>query len=304
MAVYLKNIMLKLLQLYNQIRISLNTYSYYIAGETSSGELKIQNGRKMKKLVQGILILLLVTGLPFSSSAGKPILLKTAAQESFPKYFRTGDRVMAGVCVDIIQAIEKVDPTIRFSGYQQFLPFKRLQRYLEQGKLAVFFGMKKTDKREKSLIFLDIPLYKVNYVAAVRTHSGPVISSFDDIRALADKGKILTVFGTAASRFLQQQGGLLVDDTARTPMIAVKKLLAGRGTIVFYHDLGLKNIIENENLSNEITILPTSFLSYWHYVAFSRKTPAAQIKRVRDALEKLEESGQAERIYSKYGLVN
>jgi hypothetical protein len=88
----------------------------------------------MKKLVQGIILLLPVTGLSFSSSADERILLKTAAQESFPKYYKTADKGMAGVGVEIMKAVERVDPAIRFSGYQQFLPFKRLQHYLEQGK--------------------------------------------------------------------------------------------------------------------------------------------------------------------------
>ncbi len=254
-----------------------------------------------------MLIFLLVTGLSFSfpfTSAAEEIILKTAAQESFPKYYKINDRAMGGICVEIMQAIERIDPAIKFSGYQAFLPFKRLQRYLQDGDLDVFVGLKKTAKREKILTFLKTPLYKVNYVAAVRSGNREQIRSFDDIRSLGEKGRILTVFGTAASRFLKQQGGLIIDDTARTPLIAVKKLMAGRGDILFYHDLGLKNIIKKDNLGQEIKVLPTSFLDYRHYAAFSKKTPQAIVVRVEDALEELIESGQIDGIYKKYGLVN
>jgi len=90
--------------------------------------------------------------------------LQTAAQESLPKYFKLEDHSMGGVCIDIMAAIEKVDPEIQFKGYQTFLPFKRLQQYLEDGKLDVFFGFKKTSNRESQFIFLDRPLDQVSFL--------------------------------------------------------------------------------------------------------------------------------------------
>jgi len=169
-----------------------------------------------------ITYLLFFIGAPFSSFAGDLIELKTAAQESFPKYYKSDDHKMCGVCIDIIHSIEQIDPEIKFTGYNNFLPFKRLQSYLEKGELDVFFGFKKTEKKEQVLNFLNIPLYQINYVVAVRTKDNIKIESFDDIRAMRDKGLISTVTGTSANSFLQQQGRLLIDDAARNPSIALK----------------------------------------------------------------------------------
>ncbi len=85
-------------------------------------------------------VCLLIFGLSIFANAEE---LKTAAQYSFPKYYKNKDGKTAGICVDIIHAIENVDPTIKVNGYQEFLPFKRLQFYLINGKLDVFFWVKK-----------------------------------------------------------------------------------------------------------------------------------------------------------------
>ncbi len=257
----------------------------------------------MKTMLPIMIYLLFFFGIPFSSFAGDFIELKTAAQESFPKYYKSDDHKMCGVCIDIIHSIEQADPEIKFTGYNNFLPFKRLQSYLEKGELDVFFGFKKTAKRERQLNFLNIPLYQINYVVAVRAEDNVSIESFDDIRTMGDKGLILTVLGTSANSFLQKQGGLLIDDAARTPSIALKKLLAGRGSFVFYHDLGLKSIINNLKLEKKVKILPISFLTYGHYTAFSKQVPEPIIQRVKNALEKLEKNGTLADIRRKHGLV-
>lgn len=250
----------------------------------------------------GIIILIILMGTPFSSLSADVIVLRTAAQESYPKYYKLGDQLMGGICVDIMQAIENENPKIKFAGYQEFLPFKRLQAYLELGQLDVFFGFKKTEIRVQSYAFVDIPLYEINYVVAIRTDSKVNIKSFDDIRALGKKGTILTIYGTAASRFLHKQGGLFVDDAAKTPLVALKKLKSKRGNFVFYHDLGLKSLIKRGKLAREIKILPVSFSTYYHYVAFQKNTSLKTFNQVKSTLEKLNVNGELSRIRRKYSL--
>ncbi len=251
-----------------------------------------------KNLTLGIIILIL-TGIPFPSFA---IELKTAAQNSAPKYFKLKDNKMGGICVDIMHAIESVEPEIQFNGYQEFLPFKRLQIYLEKGQLDVFLGFKESAKRKEKYSFLKIPLYQINYVVAVRIGDNGKINSFDDVRSLGEKGKMLTVFATEASRFLHREGGLLVDDGAISPTSLLKKLMAKRGRFAFYHDLGLRNAIKNENLEKKVKILPVSFLTYYHYAAFSKNTSIETINKVKIALGKLKDNGELAKIHGKYNL--
>lgn len=226
--------------------------------------------------------------------------LNTAAQDSAPKYYKSSTNRMAGLCVDIINAIERIDKNIKFNGYNEFTPFKRLQLQLEKGQLDVFFGIKKTDKREDTYRFINIPLYQLNYVIAVRSDDNVNIDNIDDARALHENGEILTVHGSAASKFLKAQDGLLVNDGAESPLALLKMLMFKRGRLAFYHDLGLRDIINKEGLSNDIKILPISFLTYSHYAAFSKNVSDETRNKIKIALEKLASSGELARIYKRY----
>ncbi len=234
------------------------------------------------------------------------IELKTAAQESAPKYCIKGNdndnkKVMSGLCIDILNAVDNEIPEISFIGHDKFLPFKRLQKYLGEGELDIFFGLKKTPSREKLYNFIDIPLYQINYVIAVRTDEDiPIIETIEDIKGLSKAEKILTVSGTGANKFLQNQKGLIIDDGANTPKLLLKKLLAKRGQFAFYHDIGLHTAIKNGKLEKKVRILPASFLKYSHYVAFSKKVPEDIVNTIKHALEKLQSSGELISIYKKY----
>lgn len=246
-------------------------------------------------------IILLITFIscwfPFPSFA---IELRTAAQDSAPKYYKTETNHMAGLCVDIIHAIERVDPGIRFNGYQEFVPFKRLQRQLEYGELDIFLGLKQTEKRKGKYIFLDVPLYQLNYVMAARSDDTVQIQTFDDVRSLHENGKILSVFGSAASRFLKKQGGLIINDGAESPFILLKMLKYERGRFAFYHDLGLQSTINKDGFVDDFKLFPVSFLTYYHYGAFSKNVPVEIITRVNNALETLKASGTLSEIHRKY----
>ena len=229
--------------------------------------------------------------------------LKTAAQQSAPKYFIRADNSVGGLCVEIMQAMEMVEPGLKFSGYDAYLPFKRLQYQLEKGELDVFFGLKKTEARASKFLFLERPLYQVNYVIAVRKDDSINIESLDDLRDLGFDGALATVNGTAASRFLKSHDGLLVRDGVSSPSRLLRILLSGHIRLVFYHDLGLRNIIRDQGLDEQIKILPVSFSTYHHYVAFNWNTPAATIDRVDSALRKISNNGRLGEIQRKYNLL-
>ena len=228
--------------------------------------------------------------------------LQTAAQESLPKYYRSEDNTMGGICVDIIKAIEDMEPRITVRGYQEFLPFKRLQSNLKKGQLDVFFGLKKTEGRRRIYQFLDIPLYQLNYVLAARIDDTAQIQSFDDVRSLGAECRVLTVYGTAACQFIHNAGGIRIDEGAKSPDILLKKLVNGRGRFAFYHDLGLRSIIRKNHLEQQVKILPTKFATYQHYAAFSPHVSMKTINLVGAALLKIKKSGRLDRIRQQYYL--
>jgi hypothetical protein len=109
----------------------------------------------VQKTIAILCFAITVSGIPIDISA---IELHTAAQDSAPKYFL--NKNMDGLCVEIINAIEKVNSSIKFKGYETFLPFKRIQNNLEDGKIDVFFGFTKSKEREENIFLLILPFIK------------------------------------------------------------------------------------------------------------------------------------------------
>lgn len=259
-------------------------------------------GQALSMVRHGI-ILFISLMLAFGAVQAHAFTLRTAAQDSPPKYIKGDDGAMQGLCVEIMQAIMATDSTIDFTGYQKTRPFKRIQSELASNELDVFFGFKKTSERSAIYQFSALPLYEVNYTMAVRRSDRIQIESLDEIMAMQQSNTILTMFGTASERFLKSHSGLSVDSNAKTISANLGKLAEGRGRFFYYHDIGLIYSIKQEELENTIRLLPFSFGNNQHYVAFSPATPKETIKRVDAAIQRLVDSGELARILKRYTVI-
>lgn len=248
-----------------------------------------------------LLAILLTLLFPLCSQA-EPIELRTAYQNSFPKYYnhnQSEKAVPQGLCIDILQAIEKT-AGITIKAPSGFLPFKRLQNQLATGEIDIFIGMAKNKSRLAKYTFLNTPLYAVHHVLAARQDDTVNIHSLDDIVTLAPNNIILTNFGTATERLLKAHKGLNVDSEGTTLQANLKKLLYGRGRFICFHDLGLKAAIRQHGYSGTIKVLPITLRTYYHYIAFAPDTPTAVITKVDLALQKLQEDGTLAALHEKY----
>jgi polar amino acid transport system substrate-binding protein len=159
--------------------------------------------------------------LPLWTIAGEagrqPILLRTAAQAATERKFirlveRPGGEIeVAGLCVDIHRAIERVEPGIRFVGDQRLLPAIRVEAELMYGALDAGCGFSRTLEREDRLVFVGPPLFLVQYHLAVRADDDVAVRDWDDVRRLRKDEGILTTHGFGAVTRLRQVGGLHVD---------------------------------------------------------------------------------------------
>lgn len=245
------------------------------------------------KIVLFLLLIFLGTACAQSN-----IILKTTAQESYPKYYMDKNGKMAGLCVDILQAVDEILPDVEIAGYGEFTPFKRLQILLNENQLDLFFGFKKNDKRLKLYHFLDHPLYTLNYTVAVKKDDVITIRNFDDIRHLSSNA-IITPLGSATERFLNKEENLTIL-TPYTIIDAFKMANWERGRFVFYHDLGLHSIINTHEIAKDFKVLPVTFHHYSHYVAFSKNIPGTVVYKIEKALKTLEKNGTLDQIRKKY----
>ena len=255
--------------------------------------------KSLPKLISFLLPLIIIT-MP-SHGYAQAIELKTAAQESAPKYFKNEKSEIVGLCIDIIREIEQTDPEIIFSGHNQFLPFNRLQKQLEDGELDVFLGFKKTPARMEKYHFVEIPLYQLDYKFAMLTDSDPSTFQIENMKDIGPEVRVLSVKGAAAANFLRaQEPDFIIDDSASSPSKMIWMLKNGRAHLAFYHDLGLYFVINRMDEEQNIQVSTTSYSNYSHYLAFSRKVPQETVNKVTIALQKLREEGSLERIAQRY----
>ncbi|WP_109116776.1 transporter substrate-binding domain-containing protein [Azospirillum sp. TSO22-1] len=243
-----------------------------------------------------IFITAALLGIPACANA---IELRTAAQDSSPKYYQSGNE-MKGLAVDIMQAIERVQPEIKFTGYNSFAPFPRIEAGLKGGELDAFLGMIKNPDREKQYTFLDPALYSTHNVMAVRADDTVEVKSFDDIRKLGGEGVILVSHATAQVRFLEDVGGLQVDPNGKSTANNIEKLLARRGRFVYQTDIALSQTIKEAKRQDQVRILPVSFHDEAQYMVLSKNIPESTVALVKGALDKLKLNGELDKILSQY----
>ncbi len=233
------------------------------------------------------------------------ITVRTAAQEdAAPRYelvkSADGKSVVAGICIDILRAIERVDPKIRFSGDQNRLPLRRVQLALQFGEIDAYCGLNKSVEREQWSVFIEPPLYALDYTMAVNADDNVQIRSFDDLRHLGANGTILVMSGSESAMRLHNLGGLDIDASGTGQEANLRKLMAGRGRFFYRHTLGLRAEIHRLGLEGKIRILPVSLDREYQYLLVSKKTSPDVVERLRRSVVKLQTSGELARIMASY----
>lgn len=226
--------------------------------------------------------------------------LRTATQDGLLAKFDPASRERPGICLEIIYALQRVDPTLRFTGLARSMSTTRIEQEMQQGTLDVFFGFLKTPARERHFRFIDPPLFFQHSRVAVRAGDRVQIASLADIAALGRDGVVLATQGTAHVPYLRAVTGLRVDDGALSSHANLQKLLLGRGRFFYQGDLNLASDIRRYQLSDKVRILPLSFRREAQYVAFSRQVPPEAVARVERALQALQRSGELDAIFRRY----
>jgi polar amino acid transport system substrate-binding protein len=247
-----------------------------------------------------ILLLWLLSWLSLHATAAPALTLRTMSQDGYAGKFNLADPAKPGMMIEVIRAIERADPSLKFSGLENGGPLNRVEYELVDGRIDVFFGMAKTDSRNEKFVFLDTALYQTYYQLAARADDELKVQSMDDIRILGNDGVILINTSESNSSFLVGLGGLVLDKGSSSTASNLSKLVSGRGRFYFGSTLSLVEEIKVQKLGNKVKLLPLKFLHTNIYAVFSKKAAPEAIRRVRSILEALEKAGELKRIYQKY----
>ncbi|MDC8756819.1 substrate-binding periplasmic protein [Janthinobacterium fluminis] len=231
-------------------------------------------------------------------------LLRTAGQTATePKFIvakRGGASHVVGLCVDIMRAVERVDPGLKFVGDQAMQPLIRVEAGVLNGDLDAACGFVRNPQRETQFNFVDTPLFVVKYYLTVRADDDIQINNWDDVRKLGDQGIILLIHGFAITRRLDEIGGLRVDSGANTSALNFQKLLAGRGRFYYHRSPGIKAEIRNAGVIGKVKVLPTNMDTQKFYMVLSKSLPAGTTERVRAAIAQLAKSGELTQLLAKW----
>jgi ABC-type amino acid transport substrate-binding protein len=236
------------------------------------------------------------------SLAAEPVQLRTAAQEGTePKFIAAGKDSIAGLCIDIMRAVEQIDTGLRFVGDQSWKPLVRAYSELATGQEDVQCAVQRNVEREQRFRFIGPPLYTIEYQFLARANDDVTIRNWDDVRALGpNNGVVLINRGFAAGDILAALGGIEVDASSTSPQLNLQKLIAGRGRLYFHRGPGLQKLLERSGTADKVRILPQVMYSARLYFATSRQLDIRVAERLEKALFQLEKKGELERLMHKW----
>lgn len=247
-----------------------------------------------------LLLGIVATTLFCLPASAAPMAIRTYSQEGFEAKYAPGNPQRPGICIEIMRAIEKLDPGVKFVGVDEMATTARVEQGLTHGQIDVFFGHIKTPERAAKFIFSGPHLYKISQVLVVRRGDPIEVNDWDDVRKLGKDGVVLTVKGIGQVDYLKSLGGITVDDNSRLISANLKKLVAGRGRFYYGSENSVREAIEILGMESQVKILPKRFQKEAIYVSFSRKAPPELVSRINENLARLERNGELRKIRARY----
>lgn len=256
----------------------------------------------MSRLLEAAVALWLGWSVTVAAAGEPPLEIRTISQEGYTGKFNVANPAKPGMMVEVMHAIEQLDPTVRFSGLEVQASVKRIEHELEYGGVDVFFGLSKSDSRVAKFVFVEPALYQASYQFAVRADDSAAITSMDDFQVASNEGVVLANSSESNLDYLRAHN-LTIDASGTNTVVNCKKLIAGRGRYYFASTISLVEEIKAQKWTGTIRLLQPRFLTANVYALFSRQAPSAMVERVRAGLVSLERSGVLSRIFHKYGSV-
>ncbi|HYD78535.1 MAG TPA: transporter substrate-binding domain-containing protein [Paucimonas sp.] len=258
------------------------------------------------RLPSRVCLSLLIALLPAAAAAhaAGATLLRTAAQTGTePKYIahaKDGKSAIVGLCVDIDRAIERIEPTLRIVGDQEWQPTARLEEGMAAGAMDIACGLSRNKEREAKFTYIEPPLFPVRYFLVARADDNVRIDSWDDVRRLGDNGVILIPHRFGPIARLKDMGGLTIDSGAPDSKTNLLKLVAGRGRFYYHRSPGIVSEIRKAGVEDKVKILPTVMDRQLFYMVVGKSVAPDAVEKLQRAIAALEKSGELKRLIDKW----
>ncbi|TXI21947.1 MAG: transporter substrate-binding domain-containing protein [Roseateles sp.] len=237
-------------------------------------------------------------GLLALTAQAQDLTLRTVQQAGALVKYDPASPLKPGLCLDILRAVERVDPGLRFTGLRNVVPLKRVERLLADGEVDVFFCLLRSPDRERQWRFLPVPLYGIRQVVVLRADDPRPFDSLADLARASLTRPVLVARGTILMRRLDAANVQI--NEVNSEREALQMLMMGRTDAVYGQDINLLRHIREAGLDGKLRLGRNSFGDELHHVAVRSGLPAAQQERLTQALRKLERDGVLKQLADQY----
>jgi polar amino acid transport system substrate-binding protein len=240
-------------------------------------------------------LLALALGLAMSGAWGMEV--RVAAQEAIaPKWIQTPGRA-AGICPDIMAAVERVEPRLHFTGYRRSRSLPGIEAGLETGSLDAACALIVSARRHAIALPVGKSVYITRHLLAARAGDTAAVRDMQDLVRMgalvtSQRGSVFTEDLKAA--------GVQVDDATDDNGVNLQKMLAGHGRFAYVNELALKRYLRTEKLGTRVRLLPVVLGAEPSYFWVSRKAAPGLAPMLGAALDRLKADGELDRIYARW----
>ncbi len=233
-----------------------------------------------------------------AAHAQPSLTLRTAQQSgSIVKYDPTTP-AKPGLCMEVLRAVERADPGLRFSGLDQQLPLKRVERLLAEREMDVFFCLLKSPERERQWRYAPVPLYAIRHVVVQRIDDARHYDSLAQLAQASRMRRVLVMRGTAIARHLVKADVAITEVNSERE--ALQMLALGRADLIYGQDINLLRHINDARMGPQVKLGRTVFREEPQYLALRADLPTAHEERLTHALRKLDKDGTLRQLADKY----
>ena len=250
----------------------------------------------MKVMAIGLVLLFCAAGE--QASAAEPGLLRAGVQAQ-ADFEWTADG-LRGLCPDILSALQKRDPALKFHWAPPALPERRLLSELSVGDLDVACGFARSPERERQFQVPDVVLYEKTLVAVVRDGDPLDLNSLADLKTLSAKDVVLVNTGNQISGRLHQFGVDRVDDGGQNSAANLQKLMLGRGRVFLYDDPAIDWEARRTKFSGRLHAIAAALDVDRYYMLLSRRLPPDTVRRISVALVHLRDDGSLREMVERW----
>jgi polar amino acid transport system substrate-binding protein len=213
-----------------------------------------------------------------------------------PKWIQTRGQPQ-GICPDILAAIERTEPRLRFTGTRNSRSLPGIEAGLDAGSLDAACALIPSQRRRRIAVAAGKPVYVVRHLLAVRSTDPARIR---DVRDLAHTGALVTSQRAAVFTDKLKAAGVRVDDATDDNLVNLRKMLAGHGRFAYVNELTLRHYLRAERLEEKVRVLPVALGTEEAYFWVSRKANPTLAGLLGTTLDKLKASGELDRIYARW----